>query len=133
MDIQYTPICHNTIRMAKNYIKEIRLHRRLTQEELAEIMGISHATVQRHENGKRQLNIDWLHRYSDALNVHPIDIVEGPAGNTPLTESEQALLENYRKMSDREQEIYLSTGKAFISDKNDKPLNKELKKEGSGQ
>lgn len=39
-----------------NRIRELRVRARLTQEELAERVGLSPSTVSRHENGSRNIS-----------------------------------------------------------------------------
>lgn len=54
-----------------NRLKALRLLRDLTQEELAEKVGVTHSTIQRIESGKRQLTEDMVMRLARALSVHP--------------------------------------------------------------
>lgn len=57
-----------------NRIKELRLERRLTIEELAELVGTTGATIQRLETGARQLTEKWARRLSTTLNVQVAEI-----------------------------------------------------------
>ena len=101
--------------MVKNYIRDIRLDRDMTQEDLADAMGTTHVTVQRHETGKRNLTHAWIERYASALNCQPRHILEGiVSSSTELDEDEKKLLENYRRMNDKEQDIYLSMASSFL-------------------
>jgi transcriptional regulator with XRE-family HTH domain len=52
-----------------NRIKELRLERRLTQAQLAEMIGTTDATVQRLETGRRQLTERWAVQIATVLGV----------------------------------------------------------------
>lgn len=52
-----------------NRIRELRTERGLTQEQLAEMIGTTDATIQRLETGKRQLTQKWAELISAALKV----------------------------------------------------------------
>uniref|UniRef100_UPI0032173F66 helix-turn-helix domain-containing protein n=1 Tax=uncultured Draconibacterium sp. TaxID=1573823 RepID=UPI0032173F66 len=57
-------------------IKELRIRKGLSQEELAEITGLSLRTVQRIENGESEPRGDSLRRLSVAFDVSPDEIVD---------------------------------------------------------
>lgn len=52
-----------------NRIKELRVHKKLTQQELAQIAGITTANLCNIEAGKYSVGIDVLNRICEALNV----------------------------------------------------------------
>ena len=53
----------------KNYIKEYRIKKNLTQEQLAELIGTSKVQISRLETGERRLNMDWIEKIAKALGV----------------------------------------------------------------
>ncbi|WP_417361838.1 DUF4870 domain-containing protein [Galbibacter sp.] len=57
-------------------IKELRTQKGITQEELAEISGLSLRTIQRIENNETVPRGDSLKRLAIALNTTPDDIVD---------------------------------------------------------
>lgn len=57
-------------------IKELRIRKGFSQEELAEKTGLSLRTVQRIENGETDPRGDSLQRLSAALDVQPNDLIE---------------------------------------------------------
>lgn len=63
---------------AENYIKEIRLARELSQEDLAEKLGTRYQQISYLELGKRRLTWEWMLRLADALECHPLDLVRYP-------------------------------------------------------
>lgn len=98
----------------KNYIKDIRNERGITQGQLAELVGLDQTTVQRHESGSRRLSYEIIEKYSKALECHPIDITEGPA-NTSITKTdeEKELLQTFRGLSDSARQMHLHMLKSF--------------------
>jgi len=55
----------------KNRLKEIRTELKLTQTQLAELVGFSLQMVQYVENGQRQLTPKWMEILSTALQIEP--------------------------------------------------------------
>lgn len=53
----------------KNFIKDYRIKKNLTQERLAELIGTSKVQISRLETGERRLNMDWLEKIAKALGV----------------------------------------------------------------
>lgn len=59
----------------KNRIRELRLKRGLTLEQLAERVGASLPQIQKMETGERRLNSDWLPKLAEALKCDPSEII----------------------------------------------------------
>ena len=51
-------------RLPKNRLRELRDRSRLTQEEVATLLGYDHTTVSRHESGDRALDAEDIKKYS---------------------------------------------------------------------
>lgn len=58
-----------------NRIRELREALGLTQQELADIMGVNKKDVSRYETGFSTLNVEWMQRFAQALRVHPQDLL----------------------------------------------------------
>ena len=99
-----------------NFIKELRISRDLTQEDLAGRMNTTQETVQRLESGRRKLTYQWIRLLADALGVHPSEITEGPATAIPKNEEERTVLQAFRGLSDREQKMFSAMLTTFSSD-----------------
>jgi transcriptional regulator with XRE-family HTH domain len=52
-------------------LREIRRERRLSQEELAEMLHISQSALSHYERGARQIECDQLPRFANVLGVRP--------------------------------------------------------------
>lgn len=57
------------------FFKEWRKHRRLTQAELAEVVGVSEATISQLENGKQGFTDSTLEALANALACKPGDLL----------------------------------------------------------
>lgn len=49
-------------------MKEIRLARGMTQQQLADAVGITDAAVCQHENGTREPNLELIRKYCSVLH-----------------------------------------------------------------
>ena len=61
--------------MIMNRVKEIRKQRGLTQQKLAERLGLSQAQVARLESGSSELTITQMKTFADALNCEPWELL----------------------------------------------------------
>jgi len=55
--------------MVGDNLRDVRLGRGLTQEQLADLVGVDRKTVIRAENGTHSINIDTVARFARSLNV----------------------------------------------------------------
>jgi transcriptional regulator with XRE-family HTH domain len=83
--------------MSKNIITSaeigavIRSHRQalgLSQEQLAEKVGVSYQQVQRYENGMTTLNVENMQRIACALDVSPASFFTAPEVRTAPTQDD---------------------------------------------
>ena len=96
-------------------LKALRTENGLTQNELAKKLNIGQATIACYENGQREPLISNLIAYADYFecsldyiagraddfgNIY-IDVQKSKNGDVSLTENERAVLENYRKLSEK--------------------------------
>jgi len=72
----------------RNFIKEWREHRGLTQDGLAERVGTSKGYLSQFETGARRYNQDFLERIATALGCAPADLL-GRDPNKPKPEGQQ--------------------------------------------
>lgn len=63
---------------AENRIADVRKRRGLTQQQLADLLGVHWVTVSKLERGVMQLTSDWITRLAEALEV---DVMELWGGN----------------------------------------------------
>jgi transcriptional regulator with XRE-family HTH domain len=84
----------------RQFIREWRKHRGLTQEQLADRMGITRGYVSQVEKGVRRYDQFFLEAAADAMNCEPADLImRDPANDAiwsiwdqiPATQREQAV------------------------------------------
>ena len=81
------------------YLKEWRVFRALTQEQLAEMLGTTKQTISRHERAEREVTTGHLIELASALNCEPGDLflhpdrwqAERALNNLPLDLQRQAI------------------------------------------
>lgn len=80
-------------------IKQIRQQAGLSQERLAELVGVTFQQIQKYENGQTTLNILKLQLIAKALNHPVVDFFkEMPEDRIRLTVQESELLLAFRKV-----------------------------------
>ena len=84
-------------------IREFRLQAGLTQEKLAEELGITFQQIQKYERGVTKVNLVKLQQLSEALKL-PISALfqEVSYSAFQLTEDEKQLLQSFRKIKSTE-------------------------------
>lgn len=86
-----------------NRIRELRQQAGLSQEKLAEMVGVSFQQIQKYERGHTTLNILKLQSIAKALKVTISDIFESlPSGQVSLTPQEEELLKSFRRIRNDE-------------------------------
>lgn len=82
-------------------IKEFRKHKGLSQERLAELIGLSFQQVQKYEAGTNRLNTDKLQALANILSIPVAAFFEDqPIEALPFTEQERKLMESFRSIND---------------------------------
>jgi len=92
-------------RRVASRLRQARINKGLSQEQLAEAMRISAETVSRFERAQLAVSLELLSRASRALGV-PIEVVvgQGPAG---ISAKEAELVEGFRQLGSRGQQALL--------------------------
>ena len=82
-------------------IKQIRKHKGLSQEKLAELIGVSFQQVQKYESGVNRLNTDKLQAIANILSVPVASFFEDqPIEALPFSDQERTLIESFRTIKD---------------------------------
>ena len=61
-------------------LREWRLAKVMTQEELAQRSGVTEATISRIESGQREARISTVRKLAGALGITPQELIAGPEG-----------------------------------------------------
>jgi transcriptional regulator with XRE-family HTH domain len=65
-------------------LREARLHRLRTQEELGAALGVGRTAISHYETGRRELTVKDLIRLAQALGCTPVDLLPPPHRPTAL-------------------------------------------------
>ena len=104
-------------------IKELRLERRMTLEQVADIVGVGKSTVRKWETGMiANMKRDKIALLAKALGTTPAYLMgwkeETEQTNSPnepkLTEGEELLLELFRQIPEDAQKMYLEVLRASL-------------------
>lgn len=98
--------------MVLNRIKELRKKKKLTQQELAKLVGLDYTHIGRIENGERTLDVEYLERFAIALGVKPYELLPKEWQPQEITEEERQLLELFRKKTNIEDSTIQTEDKA---------------------
>ena len=81
-------------------IKRFRTRRGLSKEQLAEILEISPSAVRNWENGQSRPDPEYMYRMFEILQVEPNEFFGFKGVGGILTDDEQSIIDNYRKLDD---------------------------------
>ena len=82
-------------------LKHLRIEKGLTQEELAEKVGLKKPTISCYESDKRQPDYNTLMKLADIFGV-TIDGLLGRGDLFPLTDDERTFLDHYKSLPVKE-------------------------------
>ena len=86
-------------------IKDLRIKRHMTADQLAELVGVNRATIYRYESGDiENMSVDVLKPLAAALHTTPAALMGWDDTSAPevkdLTSDEIALLSDFRQLSE---------------------------------
>jgi len=84
-------------------IKLLRQQAGLSQEKLAEMVGVTFQQIQKYENGHSTLNVLKLQQIALALKVSPLEsFSSAPTQHVRLTGEKDQLLQSFRRIKNGE-------------------------------
>lgn len=89
---------------APNRIRELRIAAHLSQQAVADRVGVSKVTISDLERGQMRLDVEYMKRIASALNVTPADLLPQEANPWALNDEERAIIERYRMADDGQRE-----------------------------
>ena len=102
-------------------IKNARIAKRMTQEELGKAIGVQKSAIAKYENG-RVVNIkrSTLKKISDVLGIPPIDLIyedkENPTAMDGMSENRKKLMQFCETVPDDKAEMILRVMKSILQD-----------------
>lgn len=94
-------------------LKELRTEFNISQQQLANVIGVSQQSINKYENHNVEPDIETLKAMADYFNVS-IDYLVGYEKEIKDSENSAELLRIFNLMTNEQQKIYLEQGKAFI-------------------
>ena len=89
-------------------VREVRLSRRLSQEQLGEAAGIQPETVSRYEAGATAISVPLLFTLADTLDVSVVTLLGMKEGELrPVGPEEDHLLAGWRKLDSEARQAIL--------------------------
>ena len=96
--------------MFAEQMRRLRQERGMTQQGLAEALGVSTSAVQKWERGQSEPNTKTLQRMADLFGVSLDELCDHPAPKSNVTVLTRAL----RQMTPEEQEKLIAVGRALF-------------------
>lgn len=94
-----------TVRTSKEIgarLKQLREQAGISQEKMAELMGISRGQLQKYESGRNMMNTNKLQLAALALSIPIQELFMTGNDVLPLAVSEKLLLDSYRAIPNKE-------------------------------
>lgn len=89
---------------APNRIREFRMAAKLSQQKIADAIGVSKMTISDLERGNILLNLDYMERIADVLKVAPADLLPTRLNPDALDPAERELISRYREATEDERD-----------------------------
>lgn len=90
---------------APNRIRQIRMAKKMSQQALADKVGVSKVTISSLEVGRMQLSLDYMRRIARVFELTPVDLLLEDDQNAFLREEEMELIRAYRAAGALQREI----------------------------
>lgn len=81
-------------------LEEFREAKRLSQDELAEMVGCGKSKISKLENGQQVLNLRWAKILAPALGRNPLDFFPDLRPDTPTDPTIEAMLEEVNHLNE---------------------------------
>lgn len=75
-------------------LKQLRIANNYTQQDIADILGVTKAAISKYEKGLRRLKPDYVEKLSKLFNVEPLFLLIGKTTEQINQETEDAIAEN---------------------------------------
>ena len=93
-----------------NRIRKYREDRKLSQKQLAELIGVSNSRVSNWEQGINRPDADILAELCRALQVSPSELLDVHLSDEEITEQERKVLQAYRAKTELQNAVNILLG-----------------------
>ena len=97
-------------------LKKLRSEYNISQQQLADVIGVSQQSINKYENHKIEPDIETLKTMANFFNTS-IDYLVGYKENETEFNNTQELLRLFNLMTEEQQRIFIEQGKVFIKSK----------------
>lgn len=97
-------------------LKKLRSEYNISQQQLADVIGVSQQSINKYENHKIEPDIETLKTMANFFNTS-IDYLVGYKENETEFSNTQELLRLFNLMTEEQQRIFIEQGKVFIKSK----------------
>lgn len=99
-------------------LKALRTKFNLSQQQLADIIGVSQQSINKYENHHTEPDIETLKALANYFNTS-IDYLVGYTNDEEITDNKSELLGIFSLMTPEQQRIYIEQGKVFVKSNNE--------------
>jgi transcriptional regulator with XRE-family HTH domain len=64
-------------------LRQLRLHREISQGRIARVIGVTVGTIQNYEHGRAGLGVDRIEQLARALQCEPVELLAPPGSPLP--------------------------------------------------
>lgn len=93
-----------------NRIRKYREDRKLSQKQLAELIGVSNSRISNWEQGINRPDADIIAELCRTLQVSPSELLDVHLSDEEITEHERKVLQAYRKKTEMQQAVNILLG-----------------------
>ena len=101
--------------MYADSIREFRVRQGMSQQELAEELGVSSVAVSKWERGQTQPGIQALTQMADIFGVTVDDLIGREPPVAPGEDNVRVMTRAFRQLTAEEQEKFLAVGRALFA------------------
>lgn len=94
-------------------LRFLRKREKLTQQEMADKLGVSRSTIAMYENGSREPDFETLEAIADLFNVNMSTLL-GESEKAPIVSDESEVSAIFNQLTDANKSAAIAVLKAFL-------------------
>ena len=97
-----------------NRLRELRKQAKLSQEQLANLSGLTQSSISQFENDKMAMDTNHMRIFARILRCNPADLLGDQDNPGRLSVEEMALIQRFRAGTEVEKTIFQRTAEAIV-------------------